>query len=175
MNFGKKGLKLASVLMGTMLMGGVLAGCGSQADSNEIKVGANFEMTGNVANYGAATLDGLKLAIDEINDAGGVDGKKITLVTADNKSEASEAVNAATKLISDDKVSVLVGPAVTANVIAESQVATDNKVPIIAPDATSPDVTVENGKVKPFVFRSCFIDPQQGTVMAKFASENLKA
>lgn len=76
MNFGKKGLKLASVLMGTMLMGGVLAGCGSQADSNEIKVGANFEMTGNVANYGAATLDGLKLAIDEINDAGGVDGKK---------------------------------------------------------------------------------------------------
>ena len=175
MNFGKKGLKLASVLMGTMLMGGVLAGCGSQADSNEIKVGANFEMTGNVANYGSATLDGLKLAIDEINDAGGVDGKKITLVTADNKSEASEAVNAATKLISDDKVSVLVGPAVTANVIAESQVATDNKVPIIAPDATSPDVTVENGKVKPFVFRSCFIDPQQGTVMAKFASENLKA
>ena len=96
MNFGKKGLKLASVLMGTMLMGGVLAGCGSQADSNEIKVGANFEMTGNVANYGSATLDGLKLAIDEINDAGGVDGKKITLVTADNKSEASEAVNAAT-------------------------------------------------------------------------------
>ena len=175
MNFGKKGLKLASVLMGTMLMGGVLAGCGSQADSNEIKVGANFEMTGNVANYGSATLDGLKLAIDEINDAGGVDGKKITLVTADNKSEASEAVNAATKLISDDKVSVLVGPAVTANVIAESQVATANKVPIIAPDATSPDVTVENGKVKPFVFRSCFIDPQQGTVMAKFASENLKA
>ena len=60
MNFGKKGLKLASVLMGTMLMGGVLAGCGSQADSNEIKVGANFEMTGNVANYGAATLDGVK-------------------------------------------------------------------------------------------------------------------
>ena len=113
--------------------------------------------------------------VEALEDAIVVDGKKITLVTADNKSEASEAVNAATKLISDDKVSVLVGPAVTANVIAESQVATDNKVPIIAPDATSPDVTVENGKVKPFVFRSCFIDPQQGTVMAKFASENLKA
>ena len=87
MNFGKKGLKLASVLMGTMLMGGVLAGCGSQADSNEIKVGANFEMTGNVANYGAATLDGLKLAIDEINDAGGVDGKKITIYAKANAAE----------------------------------------------------------------------------------------
>ena len=175
MKFGKKSLRLAA-LAATLLAGGALAGCGgSGADSNEIKVGANFEMTGNVANYGSATLDGLKLAIDEVNEAGGVDGKKITLVTADNKSEASEAVNAATKLISDDKVSVIVGPAVTANVIAESQVATDNKVPVIAPDGTSPDVTVENGKTKPFIFRSCFIDPQQGTVMAKFASENLKA
>ncbi len=175
MKFSGKHLKLAAALMGTLLMGSVLAGCGDEAKSDEIKIGANFEMTGNVANYGSATLDGLKLAIKEVNDAGGVNGKKITIVDADNKSEASEAVNAATKLISDDKVKVIVGPAVTANVIAESQVATDNKVPIIAPDATSPDVTVENGQVKPYIFRSCFIDPQQGSVMAKFATEKLKA
>ena len=170
---GKK--KLAAVLAATMVMGGVLAGCGSSSNSNEIKVGANFELTGNVANYGAASMRGFKLAIKEINDAGGVNGKKIVIAEADNKSEASEAVNAATKLISDDGAKVIVGPAVTANVIAESQVATENKIPVLAPDATSPDVTVENGKVKPFIFRSCFIDPQQGTVMAKFAGENLKA
>ena len=175
MNFSRKHLRLAAGLLGALFVGGVLAGCGNEAKSDEIKIGANFEMTGNVANYGAATLDGLKLAIKEVNDAGGVNGKKITIVDADNKSEASEAVNAATKLISDDKVKVIVGPAVTANVIAESQVATDNKVPVIAPDATSPDVTVENGQVKPYIFRSCFIDPQQGSVMAKFAAENLKA
>ena len=175
MKFSGKHLKFAAALMGTLLMGSVLAGCGDEAKSDEIKIGANFEMTGNVANYGSATLDGLKLAIKEVNDAGGVNGKKITIVDADNKSEASEAVNAATKLISDDKVKVIVGPAVTANVIAESQVATDNKVPVIAPDATSPDVTVENGQVKPYIFRSCFIDPQQGSVMAKFATEKLKA
>lgn len=175
MNFSRKHLRLAAGLLGALFLGGVLAGCGNEAKSDEIKIGANFEMTGNVANYGAATLDGLKLAIKEVNDAGGVNGKKITIVDADNKSEASEAVNAATKLISDDKVKVIVGPAVTANVIAESQVATDNKVPVIAPDATSPDVTVENGQVKPYIFRSCFIDPQQGSVMAKFATENLKA
>ncbi|WP_308548054.1 ABC transporter substrate-binding protein [uncultured Selenomonas sp.] len=175
MNFSRKHLRLAAGLLGALFVGGVLAGCGNEAKSDEIKIGANFEMTGNVANYGAATLDGLKLAIKEVNDAGGVNGKKITIVDADNKSEASEAVNAATKLISDDKVKVIVGPAVTANVIAESQVATDNKVPVIAPDATSPDVTVENGQVKPYIFRSCFIDPQQGSVMAKFATENLKA
>ncbi|MBQ1335759.1 MAG: ABC transporter substrate-binding protein [Selenomonadaceae bacterium] len=178
MKFSKKGLRLAGALLGTMLMGSVFAGCGGGGDdakSDEIKIGANFEMTGNVANYGNATLEGLKLAIKEANDAGGVNGKKIKLVEVDNKSEASESVNAATKLISDDKVKLIVGPAVTANVIAESQVATDNKVPILAPDATSPAVTVENGKVKDFVFRSCFIDPQQGDVMAKFAIENLKA
>lgn len=175
MHFSKKSLKIMSVLAGTMLMGGIFAGCGDDAKSDEIKIGANFELTGNVANYGSATLDGLKLAIKEVNDAGGVNGKKITIVDADNKSEASEAVNAATKLISDDKVKVVVGPAVTANVIAESQVATDDKIPVVAPDATSPEVTVENGQVKPYIFRSCFIDPQQGTVMAKFATENLKA
>lgn len=175
MHLSKKSLKIMSVLAGTMLMGSIFAGCGDDAKSDEIKIGANFELTGNVANYGSATLDGLKLAIKEVNDAGGVNGKKITIVDADNKSEASEAVNAATKLISDDKVKVVVGPAVTANVIAESQVATDDKIPVVAPDATSPEVTVENGQVKPYIFRSCFIDPQQGTVMAKFATENLKA
>lgn len=176
MKFSKKGLRLAGALLGTMLMGSVLAGCGGDnAKSDEIKIGANFEMTGNVANYGNATLEGLKLAIQEANDAGGIDGKMIKLVEVDNKSEASESVNAATKLISDDKVKVIVGPAVTANVIAESQVATDGKVPVLAPDATSPAVTVENGQVKDFIFRSCFIDPQQGSVMAKFATENLKA
>lgn len=177
MFFTKKSLRLLGVLAGAALMGTVLAGCGGQqaGSSDTIKIGANFEMTGNVANYGQATLDGLNLAIEEINAAGGVNGKKLEVVSADNKSEAAEAVNAATKLISDDNVKVIVGPAVTANVIAESQVATDAKIPVIAPDATSPDVTVENGQVKPFIFRSCFIDPQQGSVMAKFASENLKA
>lgn len=176
MRFGKKGLKLTAALAGAVLAGAVFAGCGGgSSSSDEIKVGANFELTGNVANYGSASRDGFKLAIKEINDAGGINGKKITIVEADNKSEASEAVNAATKLISDDGVKVIVGPAVTANVIAESQVATDNKVPVLAPDATSPDVTVENGQVKPWIFRSCFIDPQQGSVMAKFAAENLKA
>lgn len=177
MFFTKKSFRLLGVLAGAALMGTVLAGCGGQqaGSSDTIKIGANFEMTGNVANYGQATLDGLNLAIEEINAAGGINGKKLEVISADNKSEAAEAVNAATKLISDDNVKVIVGPAVTANVIAESQVATDAKIPVIAPDATSPDVTVENGQVKPFIFRSCFIDPQQGSVMAKFASENLKA
>ena len=132
-------------------------------------------VTGNHAQYGANANNGLKLAVKEANEAGGINGKKIKIVEADAKSEAAESVNAATKLISDDNVVALVGPAVTANVIAESQVATDNAIPIIAPAATNPDVTVEGGVVKPFVFRSCFIDPQQSEVMAQFAIQDLGA
>ncbi|MBE8950690.1 MAG: ABC transporter substrate-binding protein [Quinella sp. 3Q1] len=145
------------------------------AAGDEIVIGANFEMTGNHAQYGANANNGLKLAVKEVNDAGGVNGKKIKIVEADSKSEAAESVNAATKLISDDKVIAIVGPAVTANVIAESQIATDNEVPVIGPAATNPDVTVENGTVKPYIFRACFIDPQQSEVMAQFAAKDLMA
>ena len=151
------------------------SGGDKKAAGDEIVIGANFELTGNHAQYGANANNGLKLAIKEANDAGGVNGKKIKVVEADAKSEAAESVNAATKLISDDKVIAIVGPAVTANVIAESQVATDNGIPVIGPAATNPDVTVENGNVKPYIFRACFIDPQQSEVMAQFAAKDLNA
>ena len=184
MFFSKKKFRLASMIACGILASALFTGCGGgdsaggggeKAAGDEIVVGANFELTGNHAQYGANANNGLKLAIKEVNDAGGINGKKIKIVEADAKSEAAESVNAATKLISDDKVIALVGPAVTANVIAESQVATDNKIPIIAPAATNPDVTVENGQVKPYVFRACFIDPQQSEVMAQFAAKDLNA
>ena len=175
MIFSKKSLRLACAVLGATLLSSVFAGCGSKESGDTIKVGANFELTGNVANYGNATIEGLQLAIEEANEAGGINGKKIELVSVDDKSEAAESINAATKLISDDDVKVIVGPATTGLVLAETQTATDAKVPIIAPCATSPEATVENGKVKPYVFRSCFIDPQQGEVMATFAAKELKA
>ena len=175
MIFSKKSLRLACAVLGATLLSSVFAGCGSKESGDTIKVGANFELTGNVANYGNATIEGLQLAIEEANEAGGINGKKIELVSVDDKSEAAESINAATKLISDDDVKIIVGPATTGLVLAETQTATDAKVPIIAPCATSPEATVENGKVKPYVFRSCFIDPQQGEVMATFAAKDLKA
>ena len=187
MFFSKAKFKLASMIACGVLASALFTGCGGGGDTgssgggdkkasgDEIVIGANFELTGNVAQYGANANNGLKLAIKEVNDAGGMQGKKIKIVEADAQSESAEAVNAATKLISDDKVVALVGPAVTANVIAESQVATDNKIPVIAPAATNPDVTVENGQVKPFIFRACFIDPQQSEVMAQFARKDLMA
>ncbi len=179
MFFGSKKMKAIALMMGTLMAGAVMTGCGGESGNkpagDEIVVGANFELTGNHAQYGSNASNGLKLAIKEVNEAGGINGKKIKIVEADAKSDAAESVNAATKLISDDNIIAMVGPAVTANVIAESQVATDNKIPVIAPAATNPDVTVENGNVKPYIFRSCFIDPQQSEVMAQFALKDLNA
>ena len=183
MLFGKKKFRLAAMIASGILACSLFTGCGGDtaggggnaATGDDIVVGSNFELTGNHAQYGTNAAKGFRLAIKETNDAGGINGKKIKIVEADAKSDAAESVNAATKLISDDQVLALVGPAVTANVIAESQVAADNKISVIAPAATNPDVTIENGAVKPFIFRSCFIDPQQGEVMAEFAAKDLAA
>ncbi len=172
--------KFTSVALATVVFASLVAGCGGgekkkeAANSNEIVVGASFELTGNVANYGKSTLSGLKMAFEEINKAGGIDGKKLRIVESDNKSEPSEAGNAVTKLVTQDKVVAVVGPATSGCVAASTPITTSNKIPLIAPCATAPSITVENGKVKEFVFRSCFIDPFQGRVMAEFADKNLK-
>lgn len=177
--FGKKKFKLAAFLAGGFLACSMFTGCGDggggSANADEIVVGSNFELTGNHAQYGTNAAKGFKLAVQEVNDKGGINGKKIKIVDADSKSDTAESVNSAMKLISDNHVAAMVGPAVTASVIAESQVAADNKIPVIAPAATNPDVTVENGQVKPYIFRACFIDPQQSEVMAQFSSKDLNA
>lgn len=172
----KKWVSMASLLVGVTMLGSLVAGCGSATtNSKEIKIGANFEMTGGIANFGNQTVNGIKLAIKEANANGGVLGKQLTLVVADNKSEPSEAANAITKLITQDKVKVVLGPVASSNVMATTQIAQDNKIPVITATATNPKVTVDNGQVKSQVFRACFIDPFQGTVMANFASKSMKA
>lgn len=175
----KKWKKLASAAMAALMCAALLTGCGGEkkqaADAGDsIKVGAAFELTGNVANYGKSTNEGLKLAIDEINKAGGVNGKQISLVESDNKSEPAESGNSVTKLITQDKVVAVVGPATSGCVNAATPISTANKIPHIAPCATAPNITNDNGKVKEFVFRACFIDPFQGQVMAVFADKTLK-
>ena len=170
--------KAVGAIAMTTVMATMFAGCGDSkkeaANSNEIKVGALFELTGNVANYGKSCYNGFQMAIDEVNAKGGVNGKKITIVQADNKSEPSESGNQATKLISKDKVAVIVGPATSACVSAATPVVTNAKVPLMAPVATAPGITVdEKGKVRPYIFRACFTDPFQGKVMATFAVKSL--
>ncbi|MBR5797116.1 MAG: ABC transporter substrate-binding protein, partial [Phascolarctobacterium sp.] len=175
----KKWKKYATAALAAMVCASVLAGCGGgkkeEVKANEIKIGASFELTGNVANYGKAILSGAKMAFDEANAKGGVLGKKIVVIESDNKSEPSESGNSITKLVTQDKVVAVVGPATSGCVAAGSPITEANKIPHIAPSGTAPGLTVDNnGKVKPFMFRACFIDPFQGQVMAHFASNTLK-
>lgn len=169
--------KLASAALAAMVFATVMSGCGGEkkqeAAGDTIKVGASFELTGNVANYGKSILSGFKMAVDEVNAKGGVNGKKIAVIESDNKSEPSESGNSVTKLVTQDKVVAVVGPATSGCVAAAAPITTANKIPQIAPSATAPAITVENGKVKDFMFRACFIDPFQGQVMAEFANKTL--
>ncbi len=176
--------KRAWSLLAAMTLGvGLLAGCaegekgeasGSKGGDGDIKIGVNLELTGAVASYGTSEADGIQLAVDEINDDGGIDGKKIKIVKIDNKSDAAEATNAAIKLTEQENVAAIIGAATSGATVAQAQIANDNKTPIISPSGTSPTVTVnDKGEVNEYVFRTSFIDPFQGTVAANFAANDL--
>ena len=153
----------------------LLAGCG-KAESDKIKVGLDYELSGQVATYGQGLVEGIELAVKEINAAGGVLNKQIKLVKSDNKSENAETANVATKLITRDKVVAILGPATSGNAKAAIPVANKNKVPLISASATDDDVTVDsNGKVREFAFKTCFNDSFQGSILANFASADLKS
>lgn len=168
-------------LLGISLLSAAIfvSGCGSLGvsggNSNEIKIGGNLEMTGNTASWGESMAKGIKLAFKQANDSGGVLGKKINFIIADNRSEPSESANAMTKLITQDKVVLVLGTGGSTNSIAGAPISAENKVPFITPFATNPKVTAEGENVREFAFRVCFIDPFQGTVMAGFASKTLNA
>ncbi|ETI67653.1 ABC transporter substrate-binding protein [Neobacillus vireti] len=170
--------KVAGVFMSLMVAAGVMAGCGSANTSGDgdkdgvIKIGANLELSGGVASYGQSIKEGIELAFEEINKEG-IDGKKLKLVPFDNKSDAPEAINGATKLISQDKVAAIIGAATSGNTKAQIEIAQSNSIPLLTPTGTSADVTVNKGKLNDFVFRTCFIDPFQGTVAANFAAKEL--
>lgn len=140
---------------------------------DEIKIGVNYELSGGVATYGQSSVDGIELAIKQINDAGGVDGKKITLVKYDNKSEPQEATTLANKLITQDKVIAILGPATSGSFMAEIPVAEKNKVPVASGSATADKVTVDETGLKEYAFRICYNDSYQGTAMANFAMSKL--
>ena len=165
--------RLLSLVLVAALMVVMFAGCGEQASGDTIKIGINMELSGAVATYGQSTVDGIELAIEEINKAGGINGKTVELVKYDNKSEAAEATTLATKLMTQDGVLVVLGPATSGAFKAEIPVAIDNKIPVISGSATADDVTIDDSGVKEYAFRVCFNDSYQGTAMANFALSNM--
>lgn len=165
---------IAMLLMLTFAAGCAAKSGGNTKDSDKILVGLNYELSGNVATYGQSLVDGIELAVEEINNNGGVLGKKIELVKVDNKSENAEAANVATRLATRDKVVAILGPATSGNTKAAAPIAIQNKVPLISASATADDVTVDSkGRVREYVFKTCFSDSFQGVAMAEFAYNEL--
>ena len=176
--FMNKSKLAAAVMCGLLSMSMLMTGCGGGAKKdagNTIKIGVVSELTGPNASYGTSVVKGMKLAVKEINDKGGVDGKKIELAVADDKSEPAEAANAMSKVLNQDKAKLTMGIFTSSNAIAACNVSESAKVPFLAIGATNPKVTLDkDGKAKPNTFRVCFIDPFQGTVGANFVLDTLK-
>lgn len=151
------------------------ASCGSK-DTNTIRIGLIVPITGDVKTFGESVRNAVLNAVDEANQKGGINGKTIKIITADDKNDPTEAANACSKLINQDKVKYIIGSVASKSSIPLSEICQQAKVLMITPTSTNPRVTVrDNGERKDYVFRACFIDPFQGTVAAKFATENLKA
>jgi len=135
-----------------------------------ILIGEVGSLTGSEATFGISTRNAIELAIKEANAAGGVKGRKIEVRVYDNQSKPEEAANAATRLINQDQVLLILGEVASTNSIAMATKAQPAKVPMISNASTNPKVT----EIGDYIFRVCFIDPFQGYVMAKFAHDNLK-
>jgi branched-chain amino acid transport system substrate-binding protein len=140
------------------------------AASDVIKVGEVGSMTGTEGTFGVSTHNGIELAIKQINSKGGVKGKKLELISMDDQGKPEEAATAVTKLITQNKVAAILGEVASSRSMAMAPIAQQYQIPMISPSSTNPKVT----ELGDYIFRVCFIDPFQGTVMAKFAAENLK-
>ena len=181
-------MKKTLSLLTALAMAFSLAACGGQkapadgsattapadtaATGDEIVIGGLAPLTGNVSQYGIAVNNGAMLAVQEVNDAGGIlGGKKIKYVYEDEKGDPTEAINAYNKLVQSDKIIALLGDVTTKPTIAVAQVAAKDGLPMITASATGADVTLAGENI----FRACFIDPYQGQLMAHYAVDKLGA
>jgi branched-chain amino acid transport system substrate-binding protein len=163
----------AATLALTLCAAGI--GCkkdaGTSSSTGDIVIGEFASMTGGTAAFGTSSHDGLLLAVEQANNAGGVLGRRIKLVTADDRSDVNEAVTAVQKLINSDGAIAIIGEVASKRSLAGGAICQRYKIPMLSPASTNPAVTVEDGKVKPWVFRICFTDDFQGSADGKFAAD----
>jgi branched-chain amino acid transport system substrate-binding protein len=144
-----------------------LTGCkrGADANASEIVIGEFASLTGQTASFGQSSHKGTQMAVDELNAAGGLLGKKVRLITEDDQSKPGEPASVVNKMISRDRIIALLGEVASSRSLEAAPIAQRNKIPMISPASTNPKVT----EIGDYIFRICFIDPFQGTVMSKFA------
>jgi len=140
------------------------------ATGKPLVIGEYGSLTGSTATFGISARNGIDLAVEEVNAAGGVLGRPVKVIVEDDAGKPEEAAAAVTKLVNQDRVIAVVGEVASTRSLAGARVCQPAGVPMVTPASTNPQVT----EVGDFVFRTCFIDPFQGTVMAKFARDHLK-
>ena len=150
--------------------------CSPQSQVNNpahaiIKIGYFGDLSGPTFNFGQSAINGVLMAVDEINQGGGINGRKIDVVIEDDRGSPERAAMLAAKLVDQDKVVAIIGGGTSSNSLAAAPKAQSAKVPLISPSSTDPAVT----QVGDFIFRACFVDAFQGEVMAKFAINTLTA
>jgi branched-chain amino acid transport system substrate-binding protein len=170
----KQWMFLATAILSLVLFGcppktGETTTAGTGGTEGEIVVGEYGSLTGGQATFGQSTHNGIILAVDEINGGGGVNGRKIRVITEDDQSKSEEAANAVTKLISQNNVIAVLGEVASSASLAAAPICQSNKVPMITPSSTNERVT----QVGDYIFRMCFIDPYQGEAMANYLSRQL--
>jgi branched-chain amino acid transport system substrate-binding protein len=159
------------ILLVTLLIASLLTSCQTQGGDDKVRIGVFMSTTGSTANFGISSVNGITLAADEINAAGGINGKKVELLVQDDRSDASEAATIVTKFVTQDMVHAVLGEVASSRSIAAAPIAQNAQVPMLTPSSTNPEVT----KKGDFIFRSCFIDPYQGAAIAQFAAKTLGA
>lgn len=157
--------KLIGILMSAVLAASVFAGCGGSGDSDTIKIGTLGPYSGDNAMYGLGARNGMELAVEEINENGGIDGKKIELVSNDTKGDSTEAVNAYNRMRDQDGVVAIVGPVLSGEALAIKDLTVSDNMPILTPTGTADDITID----APNSFRVCYLDAYQGNAGANFA------
>ncbi len=162
--------KLFSLLAATLALGAI-AGCGGSS-TDELVIGEYGSMSGGDADFGQSTKKGVELAMDELTSAKGgkIGGLAVRVVAEDDQGKAEEAATVVQKLVNQDQVIAVIGEVASSRSLAAGPVCQAAGVPMISPSSTNEKVT----QIGDFIFRMCFIDPFQGTVMAKFTAEDLK-
>jgi branched-chain amino acid transport system substrate-binding protein len=140
------------------------------AQTDTIKIGVFADYTGQTSSFGISSFSGIKMAVEQINAAGGINGKKLEIIIGDGGGQSENTKTVVKKLIEEDKVDVLIGEPTSTGSIIGANIAQLAKVPMITPSGTNPKIT----EVGDFIFRTCFVDLIQGEVMAKYAFETLK-
>src|SRR6267142_1540173 len=162
------------ILLSLLIVASLLTALACQPSGgggDKVRIGVFMSLTGSTANFGISSVNGIKMAADEVNKAGGINGKQVDLLVQDDRSDASEAATIVTKFVTQDQVHAILGEVASSRSIAAAPIAQNAKIPMLTPSSTNPEVTRKGD----YIFRSCFIDPVQGAAIAQFGARTLNA